>query len=125
MVDTSDEWIRTRTGIQERRIASAVESTSTMAINAARDALVAANVDPLKVDLIIVATTTPDYFFPSTACLVQDALGAAHAAAFDLSAACSGFIYGLSLARDGIRVGSNRYVLVIGGGDLFSRGQLA
>ncbi len=120
MVDTSDEWIRTRTGIQERRIASAVESTATMATNAAREALATANVDPLKVDLIIVATTTPDYFFPSTACLVQDALGAAHAAAYDLSAACSGFIYGVSMARDSIMVGSNQYVLVIGA-ETFSR----
>ena len=114
MVDTSDEWIRTRTGIQERRIASPAESTSTLAIKAARRALATANFDPLKLDLIIVATATPDYFFPSTASLVQDALGATHAAAFDLSAACSGFIYGLSLARDSIVGGTNRYVLVIG-----------
>ena len=114
MVDTSDEWIRTRTGIQERRIASLAESTSTLAIEAARRALATAGVDSLKLDLIIVATVTPDYFFPSTASLVQDALGATHAAAFDLSAACSGFIYGLSVARDSILAGTNRYVLVIG-----------
>ena len=120
MVDTSDEWIRSRTGIEARRIASREESTSTLAINAARQALAVANVDPLKLDMIIVATTTPDYFFPSTACLVQDALGAAHAAAFDLSAACSGFIYGLSMARDSIVAGSSRYVLVIGA-EVFSR----
>jgi len=114
MVDTSDEWIRTRTGIQERRIASLAESTSTLAVEAARQALATAGIDSLKLDLIIVATATPDYFFPSTASLVQDALGATHAAAFDLSAACSGFIYGLSLARDSIVAGTNRYVLVIG-----------
>jgi len=120
IVDTTDEWIRTRTGIEERRIASREESTSTLAINAARQALTVANIDPLKLDLIIVATTTPDYAFPSTACLVQDALGAAHAAAYDLSAACSGFIYALSMARDTIVAGSNRHVLVIGA-EIFSR----
>jgi len=120
IVDTSDEWIRTRTGIEARRIAAHDESTSTLAINAARQALAVANVDPLKLDLIIVATATPDYFFPSTACLVQDELGAAHAGAYDLSAACSGFIYGLSMARDSIVAGSSRYVLVIGA-ETFSR----
>jgi 3-oxoacyl-[acyl-carrier-protein] synthase III len=120
IVDTTDEWIRSRTGIEERRIASREESTSTLATNAARQALTVASVDPLKLDLIIVATTTPDYFFPSTACLVQDALGATHAAAYDLSAACSGFIYALSMARDTIVAGSNRYVLVIGA-EVFSR----
>lgn len=114
MVDTSDDWIRTRTGIEERRIVTEPESTATLAINAARQALAVANIDPLKLDMIIVATVTPDHFFPSTACLVQEALGAAHAAAFDLSAACSGFIYGLSLARDSIMNGTNRYILVIG-----------
>ena len=120
MVDTSDEWIRTRTGIVERRIASPRESTSSMSIHAARDALVMAGIDPLRLDLIIVATATPDYIFPSTACLVQDALGATRAAAYDLSAACSGFIYALSAARDAILAGSVDNVLVVGA-ETFSR----
>src|SRR5690606_37562498 len=92
MVDTSDEWIVTRTGIRERRIAAPHEATSDLACAAAVRALDAAGVAAEEVDLIIVATITPDMFFPSTACLVQDRLGARNAAAFDVSAACSGFI---------------------------------
>ena len=92
MVDTSDEWIRTRTGIAERRIADDGETTASMSIQAAHQALETAGLNPQQLDLIIVATVTPDYIFPSTACLVQDALGATHAAAFDLSAGCSGFV---------------------------------
>ncbi len=113
-VDTSDEWIRTRTGIAARRIADARESTATLAIRAARHALSVAGLAPAKLDLIIVATATPEYTFPSTACLVQDALGAAHAAAFDLSAGCSGFVYALGLAAQTIQAGAQRNVLVIG-----------
>lgn len=113
-VDTSDEWIRTRTGIVERRIASDDETTATMAIQAAQQALEVAGLDPAQLDLIIVATVTPDHLFPATSCLVQDALGATHAAAFDLSAGCSGFVYGLSVAADLIAAGAYKTILVIG-----------
>ncbi len=114
LVDTSDEWIRTRTGISARRIADARETTASIAIRAARNALAVANLPPQKLDLIIVATATPDHTFPATACLVQDALGASNAGAFDLSAGCSGFVYGLSLAAQTIGSGAQRNVLVIG-----------
>jgi len=100
MVDTSDEWIRARTGISERRIAAENETTSSMAIQAAWRALETAGLAPAQLDLIIVATATPDHAFPATACLVQDALGARNAAAFDLSAGCTGFVYGLGVAAD-------------------------
>ena len=108
MVDTSDGWIRTRTGISERRIAGDDETTSSMATQAAWRALETAGVSPLELDLIIVATATPDYAFPATACLVQDALGASKAAAFDLSAGCTGFVYGLGVAADMIAGISSR-----------------
>jgi 3-oxoacyl-[acyl-carrier-protein] synthase-3 len=115
VVDTSDEWIVSRTGIRERHVVSDErETTATMAVRAARAALRMANLPPSQVDLVIVATTMPDYPFPATACLVQDALGATHAGAFDLGAACSGFIYALSLATGFIRSGSADHVLVIG-----------
>jgi len=114
LVDTSDEWIRTRTGIAERRIASEGETTLTLSLEAARKALDVAKLSPAQLDLIIVATVTPEHLFPATACLVQDSLGAVNAGAFDLSAGCSGFIYALSLAADTIRAGSCRHVLVIG-----------
>jgi 3-oxoacyl-[acyl-carrier-protein] synthase-3 len=114
MVDTSDEWIRTRTGIVERHIAAEDETTATMAIEAAHQALETANLKPSDLDLIIVATATPDHFFPATACLVQDALGVPHAAAFDLAAGCSGFVYGLSIAADLIESGHYKNALIIG-----------
>ena len=114
MVDTSDEWIVTRTGIRERRIAAPHEATSDLAYEAAVRALKAAGVAAEDVDLIIVATITPDMFFPSTACLVQDRLGARNAAAFDVSAACSGFIYALASASGMIATGLYRNALVIG-----------
>lgn len=114
VVDTSDEWIRTRTGIVERRVASKEEATSDMAIKAARTALEVANFDPARLDLIIVSTCTPDHPIPSTACLVQTALGASNAAAFDLNAACSGFIYGLDVATSMIRSGGYKNILLIG-----------
>jgi 3-oxoacyl-[acyl-carrier-protein] synthase-3 len=114
MVDTSDEWIIERTGIRERHIAADGETTATMSIKVAQDALRVADFDPVNVDLIIVATTTPEYTMPATACLVQDALGATHAAAFDLSAACSGFIYALAMATHSIRSGAYNSALVIG-----------
>lgn len=114
MVDTSDEWIRARTGIAQRRIAADDETSASMAISAAQQALEVADLRPGQLDLIVVTTATPDYLFPSTACLVQDALGATHAAAFDLSAGCSGFIYGLSVAADLVSAGAYENVLVIG-----------
>jgi 3-oxoacyl-[acyl-carrier-protein] synthase-3 len=114
MVDTSDEWIRTRTGVVERHIAADGETTASMSIQAAQEALEVANLNPTQLDLIIVATVTPDHLFPCTACLLQDALGATHAAAFDISAGCSGFVYGVSVATDLIAAGTYRNVLVVG-----------
>lgn len=114
MVDTSDEWILSRTGIKERRIAADHESTATLAIRAAEEALAVANVVPEELDLVIVASATPDHFFPATACLVQDALGADRAGAFDLSAACSGFIFALSMAAQAIQTGAIDQALIIG-----------
>ena len=114
LVDTSDAWIRDRTGISERRIAGDHESTSTLATQAAIAALDVAGITASQIDLIIVATSTPENFFPSVACAVQDALGAEHAGAFDVSAACSGFVYALATGSDAIKAGSANYVLVIG-----------
>lgn len=114
MVETTDEWIAARTGIRERRIAAEDESTATMALSASREALETADLNPADLDLIIVATASPDHIFPATACLVQDALGAVNAGAFDLSAACSGWIYGLSMAAQAIATGSIDHALVIG-----------
>ncbi len=114
MVDTSDEWIRARTGIRERRIAGPKETTASLALEAAQAALEIADLSPDEIDLIIVATSTPEYTFPATASLVQDALGAANAGAFDLSAACTGFIYALSMGAQSIRSGAMKNVLVIG-----------
>ena len=113
-IDTSDEWIAGRTGIRERRIAGPRESTASLAIEAARAALECADVSPRQIDLIIVATSTPEYIFPATACIVQDTLGAANAGGFDLSAACSGFIYAMEMGAAAIRCGSLKTVLVIG-----------
>lgn len=115
IVDTQDEWIRTRTGIEERHVAAAPSETSaTLGIKAARIALEVADVNPSKVDLIICATSSPEHIFPSTASIIQDGLGAANAGAYDLSAACSGFVYGLSMARGHILAGDAEYVLVVG-----------
>lgn len=115
IVDTQDEWIRSRTGIEERRVAASPQETSaTLGITAARRALEMADIRPNKVDLIICATSSPEHIFPSTASLIQDGLGATNAGAFDLSAACSGFVYGLSMARGHILAGDAEYVLVIG-----------
>jgi len=113
-VDTSDEWIFQRTGIRERHIAAAHETTATLAFEAAARALTVADIHPSQIDLIIVATSTPEYMFPSTACVVQDYLGAGRAAAFDLSAACSGFVYALQMAAQSIATGSANSALVIG-----------
>jgi len=114
LVDTSDEWITSRTGIRERRVAGPKDTTATLAVQAARRALETANVEADDVDLIIVATSTPEHILPATACLVQDALGATQAGAFDLSAACTGFIYALALGAQSIRSGATNTVLVIG-----------
>ena len=113
-VDTSDEWIRTRTGIARRHVADAHEATASMAIEAAQAALQEADADPRDIDLIIVGTVTPNHAMPSTSCLVQDALGAIHAAAFDLNAGCSGFVYALSMGQQAIASGEYNLVLVIG-----------
>ncbi len=114
LVDTSDEWIRDRTGIGARRVAGDDETTASLSIDAAMQALDVAGINPSQLDLIIVATATPDHAFPSTACLVQDALGADKAGAYDLSAACSGFVYALSTAADAVKAGSANIVMVIG-----------
>ena len=114
LIDTNDEWITSRTGIKERRIAVEGEYTSTFAAEAGRRAMEMAGVQPDEIDMIILGTVTPDFPFPSTACIVQDILGATNATAFDLSAACSGFIFGLSIAEKYIRTGAARKILVIG-----------
>lgn len=120
MVETSDEWIVTRTGISERRIAPPEIKTSDLAVEAARKAMQDANVTADQIDLVIVATVTPDSPFPSTASLVQDKLGAKHAAAFDLEAGCSGFIYASTVGAQFVETGLYNTVLVIGA-DLLSR----
>ncbi len=113
-VDTSETWISSRTGIKERRFASSEESTSDLAARAATSVLNKAQIDALDIDLIIVTTMTPDMLFPSTACMVQEKIGAYNASAFDLEAACSGFLYGLVVGSQFISTGSYRHVLVIG-----------
>lgn len=120
MVDTSDEWITTRTGIKERRIAAKDEFTSDLAAHASRKAMVRAGITGDQIDLIVVATITPDMPFPSTAALVQHKIGARRAAAFDLEAACSGFIYGLEVAQQFIMSRTYDTVLVIGAEKLSS-----
>ena len=120
MVDTSDEWITSRTGIKERRLAATTEFTSDLAVHAALRAMQQAGVTAEQIDLIIVATITPDMPFPSTACLVQQKIGAHRAAAFDLEAACSGFIYGLEIAQQFIMSRTYDAVLVIGAEKLSS-----
>jgi len=114
MVDTNDEWIRDRTGIRERRIAAKDETTASLAMEAASNALRIAKLPPTALDLIIVATSSPEYTFPSTASIVQDGIGARHAGAFDLSAACTGFIFALNMASQAIRSGQIKTALVIG-----------
>ena len=114
MVETSDEWITQRTGIKERRLAAEGEATSDVAIRAARNALEAAGIESRELDMIIVATCTPDYMFPATACLVQSAIGARNAVAFDLEAACSGFLYAFSQSASAIASGTVGTALIIG-----------
>ena len=114
LVDTSDEWIVSRSGIRERHLIGDGQTTSDMAVEAAKKAMEAASVDASELDLIIVGTTTPDFIFPSTACLVQNRLGALGCAAFDVNAACSGFLFALTVADKFIRSGSVKTALVIG-----------
>ncbi|MFZ5966341.1 MAG: beta-ketoacyl-ACP synthase III [Bacillota bacterium] len=114
-VDTTEEWIITRTGIQERRVADESIATSDLSTEAALRACKDANISPEEIDLIIVATLTPDMAFPSTACIVQKNIGAVNAAAFDLEAACSGFLYGITIGKQFIATGEYEKVLVIGG----------
>ncbi len=120
IVDTSDEWITTRTGIKERHIAAPDQATSDLASEAARRAMASAGVEPGEIDLIVVATVTPDMFFPSTACIVQRKIGAGNAVCFDISAACSGFLYALQVARHFLNAGSRATALVIGAEKLSS-----
>ncbi len=114
IIETTDEWITTRTGIKTRRIASDGETTATLSAEAARRALEDANMDASELELIIIGTITPEMVFPSTACFVQDLIGAKNAWAFDLSAACSGFVYGLSIAQQFVSSGRYQNALVIG-----------
>lgn len=114
IMDTSDEWIRTRTGIEERRIASDDMKTSDLGARAALEAIEDAKISPEEIDLIIVATATPDQSFPSVACVLQERLGAKRAAALDISAACSGFIYAMATAEQFIQTGAYKKILVVG-----------
>jgi 3-oxoacyl-[acyl-carrier-protein] synthase-3 len=120
MFETTDEWITTRTGIKERHIASTHQYTSDLAVEAAKKAIEASGINANKIDLIIVATTTPDKIFPSTACIVQTKLGLSLCPAFDIQAVCSGFVYALSVADNFIKTGAAKCVLVIGA-DTMSR----
>ena len=120
MFETTDEWITTRTGIKERHIVSTHQYTSDLAVEASKQAIEASGIDSNKIDLIIVATTTPDKIFPSTACIVQTKLGLSLCPAFDLQAVCSGFVYALSVADNFIKTGAAKCVLVIGA-DTMSR----
>lgn len=114
IIDTNDEWIRTRTGIRERHIAEKGSATSDLAVQAAKQLLAQTHTDATELDLIVVASVTPDMFFPATACLVQDRLGAKRAWGFDLSAACSGFVYALTVGAQFVGSGAHKKVMVIG-----------
>jgi 3-oxoacyl-[acyl-carrier-protein] synthase-3 len=114
MVETTDEWIRTRTGIRERHFAAPGEASSHMGTEAAKKLLAAKGVKPEEIEMIVLATVTPDMFFPATACLIQDRLGAKNAWGFDLSAACSGFVYALTVGAQFVGSGAHKKVLVIG-----------
>jgi len=119
-MDTTDEWIRTRTGIRQRHIAEPSQASSDLGLEASRAALAAARVVPQEIDLIIVATATPDYIFPSTACIMQAKLGIKGCAAFDIQAVCSGFVYALAIADKMIRSGQHRCALIVGA-EVYSR----
>src|SRR5712675_2768278 len=120
MVDTSDEWITTRTGIKERRVAAKDETTSDMAAKAALKAIEQAKISPEEIDLLLVATATPDMIFPATACFVQKKIGAKNAACLDVSAACAGFLFGIEIAQQFITSHTHDTVLVIGAEKLTS-----
>ena len=119
-VDTSDEWIRSRTGIRQRHIAEPAQTSSDLAYLAAQQAIAAAGIAATDIDLIIVATSTPDFIFPSTACLLQAKLGITRCPAFDVQAVCAGFVYALDIADKYIRSGTHRHALVVGA-EVFSR----
>ena len=119
-VATSDEWIRTRTGIRQRHIAAPEEATSDLALHASRQAIAAAGMSAAEIDLVIIATATPDMIFPSTACILQDKLGIHGGAAFDIGAVCSGFVYGLAVADRMVSSGAARNALVVGA-EIYSR----
>jgi len=119
-LDTSDAWIRERTGIAQRHIAAETQTSSDLALEASRAALAAAGMQAADLDLIVVATSTPDFIFPSTACLLQAKLGVANSTAFDLQAVCSGFVYALATADNFIRAGTHKSALVVGA-EVFSR----
>lgn len=119
-VDTNDEWVRTRTGIAERRLADPAETSVSMGVAAAREALRVANVDPADIELVITATYTPDQYMPSVSSQIQNEIGAVRAGAFDLNAACSGFVYALTVGTQFIQAGTMKNVLVVGA-DLVSR----
>jgi len=114
LVDTTDEWITARTGIKERRIIEDGKACSDLASEAAQDAIKSSGIDPKDIDVIVLATITPDYFFPSTACLIQNKIGALNAYAFDISAGCSGFLYAVQIARGMINGGQAETILVVG-----------
>lgn len=120
MLDTSDEWIQTRTGMRERHVAAPGQATSDIALEAARDALRRAHLDAAAIDCVIVATVTPDYIFPATGCILADKLGITGKPAFDIEIACSGFIYGLTVAASLIRSGVFRRILLVGAEELSS-----
>jgi 3-oxoacyl-[acyl-carrier-protein] synthase-3 len=120
LVETSDDWIFTRTGIRQRHIAADTENTSDLALAASRKAIEAAGITPEDIDLIIVATTTADMVFPSTACLLQAKLGVSNGPAFDMQAVCSGFVYGLATADQFMKSGEYRHILVVGA-EIYSR----
>ncbi|PMP61870.1 MAG: 3-oxoacyl-ACP synthase [Sulfurihydrogenibium sp.] len=120
ILDTSDEWITTRTGIKERHIADEWVKASDLALNASKEALDMAGIHPKDIDLVLVATSTPDMIFPSTACFLSDKLGCKNPMAFDFSAACSGFIYGLTIADSFIKSGKTNNVLLVGS-EVFSK----
>ena len=120
LVETSDEWIVSRTGIRERHYAAADQDASDLALIASRRAILAAGIDASDIDLIIVATSTPDMVFPATACILQDKLGIKHSAAFDIQAVCAGFVFGLATADKFIRSGTSKCALVVGA-EVFSR----
>lgn len=120
IVATNDHWIRSRTGIRQRHVVSQGETTGSMSLHAARAALEQAELDPADLDLVICGTTTPDYLLPATACLIQQQLGASRAGAFDLNAACSSFIYGLTVGSQFIQTGTFKRVLVVSGEALTS-----